>query len=181
MAGWKGSILVDTRELVKRYNREEDVLQKLSEELQSIYKKTLPVSWIPVEKGELILKVISEVLYPNDPKAAFKIGVDIAKKHFDGGIYKVIMRVVSIEMILKKTAKIWSTFHQKGIAQSAFETSKKQGVLSVTGYSDLPENIRRGAGGYAYGIIQLTKIQGLNMIEDYSDPDNWKWIFTWQA
>ncbi|MCD4814163.1 hypothetical protein K8S19_10795 [bacterium] len=174
----KGSIITGIRELIREKNLEEKVLAVCDSRMEKIYLRTMEVSWVPVQDAGDFFTLCAKVLFPGDALGIRKLGIENGKRHFDGGIYKIIFKVINVEVVIKKSASLWRRFHQKGICEVSC-TKDNVGIMCVRDYPELPEAVRMGAGGEALGVAQLTTKRPVTMKEDFCDPDAWKWIFSW--
>lgn len=182
MAGVKGTVLTGHREFIRKMNQEESVLERLVDpELKRIYLSAIPITWIPAENMGEIIRIMADVLYPGDKQGVIKLGQENAKNHFGrSGMYKFILKIVSLEMILERVSVLWKQFHEKGEAKVIRGRAPHELIFVVAGYPELPEPVRQGVGGEALGLLQMTGANDVVLREDYSNPEEWKWIYQWR-
>jgi hypothetical protein len=107
MAKLKGTNIVTGRELMKSKGEEGGRLlqSKLSPEDYRLYAVTMPVSWVPIEPADRILRAVAEVLYPDAPDKCAALGSASVKVQMSG-IYRFLIMIPTTHFILKQHAAI---------------------------------------------------------------------------
>jgi hypothetical protein len=181
MPNVKGTAYVTIRALLKKAGpqSEEKMRALLSEKEWNIFQSVMPVSWIPVDIGGRIAAAAAETLFPGDPKGIWKMakicGTDNIK-----GIYRPLMRILSVSYLGSKAASLWKIYYDQG-ENKVLEVNEEEKyiVFGVTGNPTIPASLREFIGGFVAGILELT---GANNVSSQSidiDPQLWKWRIHW--
>lgn len=181
MANYKASVLVFLREEIAKRGTETQAafLGVLTPEEARAYKNALPMSWVPAPTMAGIISNAAHILHPHDPKGAARLGYVQAKYDLTG-IYKVLLKVITIPILINQTARLWSNYHAQGTAHGVVVASGKEGTLVVEGYPDLPEPIRRMTTGYTEATVEMAGVNDVRVEENFTNPDAWKWRITWR-
>lgn len=180
MAEYKGTTIVFLRGFMREQgeDKESALLGQLSKAEREVYELSLPMSWVPATTAAQLLDKAARVAFPSDPERLERLGAAQAHDHLTG-IYKILLRVATIPFVISQSAKLWSTYHNKGRAYVEREGDEPRGVLVVEGYPDLPEPIRTMSVGYVRGVLELTKANDITVRPDFSNPAEWRWVVTW--
>lgn len=180
MAKFKGSGIVVLKKLLesKSSTALDLFLSSLTEEERNWFKKTVPITWLPVEIATTLSKKAGQVLYPNDPQFLFKLGQARARENVRG-LYKIFFKILSPETVIKNAAKLWPQHHDEGKAVVE-SISPHQAVYCVTDYPDLPEDFRKIIEGFVYGIMEVAGAKQIQTKRIETNPDQWEWPATWQ-
>jgi hypothetical protein len=93
------------------------------------------------------------------------------------GIYKVLLKIATVEMVIKKASVIWKTYHDEG-KSSAQQVKDKQFVFLVENYPDLPKTYRIITEGYITALANLVGEKYVEVVCDDVEPSAWKWLIT---
>jgi hypothetical protein len=181
MDTYKGSTIVFVREYVQlsKLEYESKLLEMLSPEEKQMYLSALPVSWEdPVVASGIMLKAAT-LLFSYDPNPCFRIGFIQAETQFRG-LYKTLLGMATVPFIVKQSALFWKTYHKKGEARTEWVSGEKRGIFSVMGYPELPEILRKNISGFIAGTVTLTRVEDVQVHEDFANPHHWKWIVSWK-
>lgn len=181
METYKGSTLVFVREYVQQVKPEIEarLLAALTPEEKQRYQSAMPVSWEdPLVSGSIVLKA-GTLLFPYDPNPCYRMGFTQAKEQFRG-LYKAVLSIATVPFVVKQSALVWKTYHKKGVARTDWAFGDKKGVFAVDGYPELPELVRKTITGFIAGTVSLTRVQDVQVDEDFTNPERWKWIVSWR-
>ncbi|MCD4814731.1 hypothetical protein K8S19_13695 [bacterium] len=151
---------------------------KLSRQEKDSLKKSLAFTKIPVALAVKVYDAAASVLHPGKLDGAHLLGRALAQDNLTG-IYKVLLRFVSIPFLIKQSAKIWDTYHEFGIARCARVKNENEIVLIIEDYPDMPKTIREGTTGYIEGALELTGGTNIHVELDDTNCHLWKWRVTW--
>ena len=91
----------------------------------------------------------------------------------------IVLRVVTVQMLVEKTAALWRSFHDQGTARAVREAHRTL-RFEVTGYPDLPERMRETIVGWLGQAVELTGAQNVRVVKFDDDPELWTWTVTWR-
>jgi hypothetical protein len=94
------------------------------------------------------------------------------------GIYKIFLRIPTIEFIFKRAARIWKTYFEKGDA-SIETVSAKCVDLVVANFPELPKPMRELANGHYLVLLQATGAKHIRIEMLDQDPNAWRWRVSW--
>jgi len=180
MAGYKGMALVLLRQWIRAAGPdvERQVLEQLTPEEQIAYASLVATAWVPVELATKLYVVASPLLYPKDPRPLRQVGRDLARENL-GGVFRFVVRVISVAMLVDKTASLWRSFHDRGAARAIREADHMI-RFEVTDYPELPERMRETIVGWLAQAIELTGAKNVRVVKSDDDPRTWTWTATWR-
>lgn len=180
MAGYKGMALVVTRQWIRAAGSdiEKRVLEALTPEERTTYDSLVATAWVPVEVATALYVAAAPLLYPKDPRPLRQIGRDLARQNLSG-VFRFVVRVISVQMLVEKTASLWRSFHDQGTATAVREADRTL-RFEVTGYPDLPERMRETIVGWLGQAVELTGAQNVRVVKIDDDPQRWTWTVTWR-
>lgn len=180
MGNYKGTGVVFMRGLLKHAGPviERQFLAKLTAQERDTYDQTLEFHWIPIEVITRFFELAALLLYPSNPSGLRLIGREMAKDHLHG-VYRIVLRVVTIEYIIEKSARLWRTYHQLGTSKME-RVGDHQLHFVVRGYPDLPERFRECTSGYIMGVLELAGAKNVHIAKSTDDPQEWRWKMTWR-
>jgi hypothetical protein len=146
---------------------EQAFLAKLTPEEHEKYLYGLPVSWYLVE----------EILFPNDPQGLRKVGRLNARESLTG-IYKLFLRIPSIDFVIGRIAKLWRSYQDTGEAVTRNYTGKSIEFV-LKGYPDLRMDFREYLCGYIIGFLELAGAHNPKIDRDDSNSDALVWKAYW--
>ena len=175
----KASDVVVIRKMVQE--RDPQAMKSMQAALTSA-KECFPIvsatEWIRLEQESDILQAAARVLYPADPQALQRLGCAVAGIVFNG-IYKVFLRVASVDFIIKRLSAIWRTLYDQGEARIENMTSNS-GTLVATNMPDLSLVQRQYICGYLTGVLQLAGVKNVQVTHVSADSKAWQWMFRWE-
>jgi hypothetical protein len=139
------------------------------------------VSWYPVEaipgKGN-IFEAAACVLFPNDPEGLQKVGRLNARESLTG-LYRLFIRIPSIEFVIGRVAKLWRVYQDTGDA-NVEEYDGKSLQFVVRNFPDLREDFREYLMGYIFSVGELSGLKEVRVTHCADDPQAWKWKMEWK-
>jgi hypothetical protein len=179
VAGYKGTGVVFVRSLIKSRGAalEQRFLAALSAEERSYYATTLEFHWIPIEVITRFFEAAAPLLYPGRADALRQIGREMAYDHLRG-IYRIVLRVVTVEKVIEKSARLWSTYHQAGHAKLLREGPNLL-LFSVYDYPTLPEAFRESTCGYIAGVFELCGVSAIRVARQDENNRVWHFRMSW--
>lgn len=178
MTTYKGTGIAFLRTLVRSHGPEKEAafLARLSEQEREIFEKTLASTWVPLETASALLVHAAKVLYPGDVAGLRGVGAEMAKDTLSG-IYRVVIKAFTVQMLMKQTARLWGTYHRKGRARAS-SIHRNRAQLIVEGYPDMPERFRECNAGFVHGAIEICGGREVTVAAK-GDPDAWVWDCIW--
>jgi hypothetical protein len=159
-------------------SRLEAFLSLLTPEEQSAFKKVLPISWVPIELASKYYTACAATLFPKDPQDIEKLASQVAGRDL-GGIYRVLLKIVSMNTMIQQAAKLWKVNHQKGLAKAWTIPDQKTSILEVTDYPELTPCYSRVTRGYMMGMTALTGSKTIAVKIEQPSLGTWRWVATW--
>jgi hypothetical protein len=178
MGNFKGTGIFYIKGLVRATSAEKEkaLLSLLNPDERKVYETVMAISRIPINAASNILKAAAEVLYPGDPAGLRAIGYKMAQNDLSG-IYKILMPVLSIEMAMSQSGKLWKQYHDEGRAWTD-KINEKTYIFNVADYPNLPEHFREMLAGYVKGVVERTSEKVEQVQRNDVNPKQWKWTFT---
>lgn len=175
----KGTDIVTLKKYFAQKGKEteEAFLSRLSEEDRKIFQKTVATSWTDVTIQTRIYDVAGDMLFPGDPNAQEKLGHLLADKAYSG-VYSIFLLIPKTTYVFKRAAAVWSSYHDTGAA-CLENVQPDNGDLVVTGYPDLPKQIRQGIKGHVTVLLTKTGAKNIKVTLDESNPEKWVWHVKW--
>lgn len=179
MGNYKGTGVVFMRSLLQRQGNavERRFLSQLAPQESEIYKQTLEFHWIPIEVITRFFEVAAPLVYPGDPNGLRRIGREMARDHLQG-VYRIVLRVVTIEYIIERAARLWRTYHQTGTTRME-RTGERLLHFVVVGYPELPSSFRECTCGYITGVLELAGAKDIHVIRSNDNQHEWRWKLSW--
>ncbi len=181
MALSKAAGVIHTRTLLRKQGAETEArfLSQLTPEEKTLYQSALPVSKLPIETATKIYLLAVPLLYPDKPSSEGMQELARATAHNDmRGIYSVLIRMTTVEFIIKQTAKIWQTYHDAGRAETE-RLGPNQIVLRVKDYPGLPKPFLDIVTGYIRGALELAGLKRFDIRCRDANPAAWEWDVRW--
>jgi uncharacterized protein (TIGR02265 family) len=161
--------------------RDSDYEKKLSMVVQpetlKQFQNVLAFQWFPIEREAEIISAAAQILFPNDERAVFRLGFEVAKAQFTG-IYKIFIKIPSIEFVVKNVSKTWNTMNDQGEARVENLTDHS-GTLVVSGISEMSGCQREYICGLLTCVLELTGVKNIHIIKIETDSQQWKWKLSW--
>lgn len=179
MSRTKGTDVVALREVFKLQGAavENAFLAKLPDRLRDLYRQIVATSWSEVADQMAIYQAAAEILFPGETNRMVRLGMLLAERSFTG-IYKVFLRIPTIEFILGRAARIWNSYYDKGDA-TVVKVSAKCAELIVQNFPDLPRPMREVANGHYEVLLKMTGARNVRISLNEDDPSTWRWRISW--
>lgn len=178
MGNFKGTGIVYVKSLVRSTSaeKEKSLLSMLNPDERKVYETVLAISRVSINAASNILRAAADVLYPGDPSGLRAIGYKMALNDLSG-IYKILMPVLSVEMALSQSGKLWKQYHDEGRAWTD-NINKKTYIFNVADYPNLPEHFREMLAGYVKGVVERIDVKVEQVQRNDVNPEQWKWTIT---
>ena len=127
----KGTCVASVMRLLREEHKQDEVLERLEQKVRDVFTgPILPVNWYPLQSYISLLNAIQKS-YPGEGKdVGFRVGRRIMRDGLSS-VYKVILKVASPEMVLKKAGMLWG-FYFKESKLTIVEEHHCNLLLSVT-------------------------------------------------
>lgn len=171
----KGTTLKTTEGFVKSkypqgYN---SWINSLPKEIADYYNNGILVAnWYPIIEAVIFpTKKIGELFYNNNyKKAAFDVGYYSAIESLNG-IYKIFVKVASIDFVLKRSTAIFSTFYKTGVLE-IIDSTKDKVILKATGFRKEEIEIFDRITGWIKGIFDTISTKNFQVTYKIEDKAN---------
>lgn len=178
MVHTKGTDMVALRKIICEFNQESILFEKLSVELQKTYKAIIATTWTPIDIQMEIYQNAAAVLFPNSQNAMEDLGSALARKTFSG-IYKVFLRIPTLEFIMNRVAMVWKSYYTKG--EAVIENCQNEQVdFVVRNFAELPLPMCYVASGHCRSIVEMTGRKNVKVVLKKNNPESWRWVITWK-
>lgn len=154
----KGTALKATKKYIQNnYPGQYNVfLKHLPPQSREFYENPILANqWYPLKEGILTpTEIIGELFFDNNKeKGAFEVGIDSAIQALKG-IYKIFVRITSLEFVIKRTETIFSTYYSQG-NMALIENKENLKRFRVTGFSEAEQLIFYRISGWIFGIFDV--------------------------
>ncbi|MBN2893055.1 MAG: hypothetical protein JXL97_14395 [Bacteroidales bacterium] len=152
----KGTAVKSTQEFVKENypDRFDEWISSFPETVKTFFNiGILAGNWYPLKEAVIIpTQKAGELFYDgNIKKAAFDIGKDSAIRALKG-VYKIFVRIASVDFVLKRIKSIFSTYYSTGKFDMTFRSDNKV-VFVATGFTEDEKLIFDRIAGWIEGIF----------------------------
>jgi hypothetical protein len=170
----KGADIVFLRKRLKTLgqDKEREFLSQLSEDETKYYQQAMNVSWIPVEITIGLQTKAAPILFPEHEKPVLENARQQCREDLRG-IYRVLLRIININTLLKQLSKVWSTYNDTGSLVIA-SREKSRTTLVLENYPDYPKASLENIEGYIIGCLEMAGIKDFTINTDDSNPEAWK-------
>lgn len=148
-------------------------LNSLPKEIADYFNDGILIAnWYPLIESVIIpTKKIGELFYNNDyKKAAFDVGYFSAVEALNG-IYKIFVKVASIDFVIKRSTAIFSTFYKTGVLELVEATSDKV-ILRATGFKKEESEIFDRVSGWIKGIFDTISTKNFQVTYTIEEKAN---------
>lgn len=179
MAKYKAAAPVIVRARVRALGPEAEkaLLERLTPEQRTAWETLIATQWVPMQTAEAMLGESAPLLFPHDPDPSRRLGAELAAEML-GGIYRYIVRVVSVPFLIDQTATVWSRFQDTGTATTE-QLSPSSARLVVRQHPTLPPHVRKTITGWLEESIRKTGARSVRA-EEGGGPSQWEWICHWR-
>jgi hypothetical protein len=148
----KGTEVASVRSLLRPAGKEEALVARLSPAEVELYRETLAVAWVPVDFVARLFELAAAELYVGEGRPLRQLGRAIAKDNLTG-IYRVMLRIVSVPFAIQRAASLWYTYNDTGEVRTERLGDRLQ--MTVSGYPEFPEAALEECAGYTEGLMLM--------------------------
>ena len=177
MPRYKAVPLVLLRSRVRDAGVEPRVRDALSDDDRAVYDRFVATDWVDQAFADRLYGVATPLVYGSGPMALRRFGQEAARADLRG-VYRVVVRFMTVPALLERAATLWSKYHDRGIAR-AERQGGNAARLVVEGYPELGENVRESAAGWLAGAFELTGASNVRVVHE-GDGARWIWAATWR-
>lgn len=177
----KGTGINWLRELVeaKGAEAEQAMAKTLSPEDFKAYRTAMPISWVTEEAATRIYLAAGKVLFPHHTNPLLEVGRGMAKANLTG-IYSFLLQFATIPFLMKQASRLWRTYHDTGQPQAIEAKGEKRVSFIVSGFPQLPPDMRQVLRGYLLGLSELVGVKNTAVALNETDSNAWIWDVTWE-
>ena len=157
---------------------ERALIAQFNEAEHQTYASLVATAWVPSEFVTKFYLLAAPLLYPNEPRPLRLVGADVAKENFKG-VFRFVLRIVSVETLIEKTGMLWGSFHDEGQARVTREGTHAV-RFEVRDYANFPEPIREATAGWIAQAIELTGAKDVRVTRTGFDGDGFAWMIHWR-
>ncbi len=158
---------------------ERDLLSRLPGALRTVYLETSPVTWNPVEAQAELYEAAASLLFPDVAEPVVELHRMLARLSYSG-IYRLFIRIPSVEYIAKRAATVWRKYYDTGNADTENSDEKSLDFV-VTQFPTLPNALRQATTGHLYTLAEMTGAKHLDIAPPANTPEKWVWQIRWGA
>jgi len=151
----------------------EEWLNSMSEESRKIYSNMiLSSNWYDFNNAYIEpMKVLADIEFEkNYSKTVFDLAYQSAL-HALNGIYKIFIKIASIEFVMKRVSSIISTYYSDAKIEIA-EANKEYIKLTVDGFVNGHELVFDGICGWISGLLSLISKTQHSVTQTYTQMPN---------
>ncbi|MBN1595506.1 hypothetical protein JW933_06235 [candidate division FCPU426 bacterium] len=153
-----------------------EFLSKLSPATAKRFNSILPVSKISIEDATEYLTAAAEVIFGGDiQESLYQLGLEDPKYNYSG-VYRPLLRILTVPFLISQAARLWSNFHDKGEGRVENNPKEKVAIFRVINYPELPKNFRTFLRGAVAGLSELSGAKNVKVTCDDHDSMAWSWI-----
>lgn len=180
MARTKGTNVVSVRRLLQGAAVEEPVLAQLTPADLELYRETLAVGWVADTFIARLFAVAAPALYPKEPKPIRQLGRTIAQDNLTG-VYRVMLRIVSIPFAIERAGSLWRTYNDTGEATITRFGDESRARMTISGYAGFPDECLEETAGYVEGVALLCGAKVADAHPSRPTPDSFAFEVTWHT
>lgn len=175
-----GSDVVSLRKVFKEagHSTEQVFLNKLSPDMLDFYKTTLHTSWNPIQKQTELYRYAADALFPEKREKMFLLGKAMATNTFSG-VYKIFLRIPSVQFIISRAVSIWKSYHDTGVACIENVTDNSCDFV-VREYPSFPQELQLMTKGHITTLLEMAGRSDIKVVLDTSDSNAWRWKISWE-
>ena len=179
MAGYKGTPLVHIRQWLRAApdKAEQRVLDALTPEDRAAYQSVVATAWVPVDVATRIYVAAAPVMHPGEPTPLRTLGRALATEML-GGVFRFLVRLVSVESLMDRTAVLWRNFHDLGTARTV-RLADNRVILEVVDHPLLPDRMQEVISGWIAQAVELTGAKNV-LVAREGNASCWKWVISWR-
>jgi len=175
----KGTDVASLRNLIKGKGpqAERDFLDRLPVALRTLFLETSPLTWNPVDEQGDLYEVAASFLFPDKPEPIVEMHRVLARMSYSG-IYRVFVRIPTVDFIAKRAASVWRSYYDSGEATTENETGTSLDFV-VRHFPGLPRALREATTGHLSALLELTRAKSPAIVPPAQTPEAWVWHITW--
>jgi hypothetical protein len=179
MSEYKGVVVEHARKLLREAGiPEAKLIERLPAEEANLFRATTAMSWIPLSPAVRIIREAGELLFPDEPRSVWAINRSAGKATITG-IYRILVKALTMQGLIERSARLWSTFFKKGKTR-VDRGGDGRACLVVEDYPDIDLGELEGVEGYIHGLMEAAGAKDIRVTTDDADPNAWKWHFSWR-
>lgn len=175
MAGYKGVGIVFARSQVRAAGREAALLEALPPAIRTTWQQATASGWYPIEHATEIFTRAAPLLFPGAANPVREFGRALAQDNL-GGVYRHIVRMLSVAFLIKQTMVFWRLYHNAGRATCA--SHDRSAVVELYDYPDCPERFRECLCGWIAGAVEVCGGTNARVLKEEGYPFVWR--VTWR-
>ncbi len=175
----KGADVMSLRKILRERGAavEKAFQDRLTPELQEVYRGIVATSWTPVEQQMAIYQAAAQTLFPGLDEPMARLGHALAQQTFTG-MYRIFFRIPSISFIMQRVAMVWRSYYNLGEAMVENVQPKRVDFV-VRDFPQLPYPMLEVAKGHSRCILEMTGAKMIQITLDTHDPQAWRWRLSW--
>ncbi|MBN1595448.1 hypothetical protein JW933_05935 [candidate division FCPU426 bacterium] len=175
----KGTDIAALRKILKKAGseKEQQFLERLAPELADLYQRSIHTTWNDIHMQTALYEAAALMLFPGEPEYMMELGKEMAR-HSYSTVYKIFLRIPTVEFIMERAAIVWRSYHDQGQAEVT-EIHPGSGTFVVHGYPELPRKMREVIGGHIYVLLEMTGARGIIVKTLDTNPRCWEWKMQW--
>jgi len=176
---YKAAAVVSVRQQIRERDLASALYLRLSPAERAVFDDVTATEWMSVADAERIYVAAAPLLHAGRTQQVRLVGRDIARAHLNG-LYRCILRAMTVPLLLEQTARLWGTYNRKGKLAAAVSDVPRCAQVTLEGYPDYPAALRDVLAGYILGSIELTGARDGRVVHDDMDPARWRYTVTWR-
>lgn len=177
-AFYKGASVVSLRQALRARGLERSIADGLEAPVREHFERALATDWMAVDEVATIYAAAAPALHPDRALPVRALGRDLARTHLTG-IYRVLLRLATAEMIVGQTARLWSTYNGKGQLR-VVRSGPGAARLVLEDYPEYPAVVRESLCGYIVGAVELTGASNVRVVSEAGAGGAWTFDVTWR-
>jgi hypothetical protein len=176
----KGTNVVSVRRLLQAAGREQVVVAQLKPEDADLYHSTLAVAWVSIEFIARLFEAAAPALFPTEPHPIRQLGRTIATDNLTG-IYRMLLRIVSIPFAIERAGSLWRTYNDTGDATITRFGTEERVRMTVSGYEAFPNATLEETSGYIEGVALLCGARSVDVYPVCPTADSFAFDVSWRS
>jgi hypothetical protein len=174
----KGTEVASVRSLVRAAGKEDALVARLGPEEVEAYRDTLAVAWVPVDFVARLFELAAAELYVGEARPLRQLGRAIARDNLTG-IYRVMLRIVSVPFAIERAAALWHTYNDTGAVKT--ERQGDRLLMTVSKYPAFPETALEECAGYTEGLMLMCGARNIDVKTSRPRDDAFVFDCSWRA
>ena len=174
----KGTEVASVRSLLRAAGKEDALVARLSPDEVELYRETLPVAWVSVDFVARLWELAAAELYVGEARPLRQLGRAIIRDNLTG-IYRVMLRVVSIPFAIQQAASLWHTYNDTG--EVTVERTGERLQMTVSKYPAFPEAALEECAGSTEGLMEMCGARHIEVKTSRPQDDAFVFDCSWRA